>query len=234
MPVFPPGSIKALAILLPLVAGARSAGAAQIERLETGRTDLAVFQLNGTIEGGETIALQSMIGSLPADQPVAVVLHSNGGNMSEGMKLGEFFYQAKIPTFVRGFGGYCYSACSLAFLGGRDRITGKPARFKMAGGTLGFHQFSRPRSEEEMKKIYTKEDIDAENKTTRERCFALITYMKTIHEDLSKLHLMMKAPSEGMNEISNEDATALGFNVMGDNTVDYVEASNIVARVKGQ
>jgi hypothetical protein len=228
------GRLSALAVLLPLGAWSPPANAAQIERMETGRTDLAVFLLNGAIEGGETIALEREIAGIPADMPIAVVLHSPGGVLSEGIKLGEFFYQAKIPTFVHGYGGYCYSSCSLAFLGGRDRITGKPARFKMAGGILGFHQFHTPRSAEDQKRVFKKEDIDAENKRTRNTSLSIMTYMKNIHEDLSKLYLMMKSPAETTNDISNEDAVALGFNVMGDDASEFIQALNIQERVRGQ
>jgi hypothetical protein len=234
MAVFRDYAKKALAALLLFSAGAsRQVGAAVIERLETGRTDLAVFVLNGMIVGGETITLQREIAEMPSNLPVAVVLNSPGGNLQEGIKLGEFFYHAKIPTFVLGFGGYCYSACSVAFLGGRDRITGRPSRFKMTGGSLGFHQFRVVRSAEEQKKTYKKADIDAENKKTRTLTFALISYLRGIHEDMSKLHLMLKAPSEGMNLVSNEEAIALGINIMGENTPDFIVASNIQERVKG-
>jgi hypothetical protein len=225
---------NALAALLLLAAGGRQpAEAAVIERLETGRSDLAVFVLNGMIVGGETITLQHEIAELASNIPVAIVLNSPGGNLQEGIKLGKFFYQAKIPTFVLGFGGFCYSACSVAFLGGRDRITGKPSRFKMTGGSLGFHQFRAVRSADDQKKTYKKADIDAENKKTRTLTFALITYLKEIREDMSKLHMMLKAPSESMNLVSNEEAIALGINVMGENTADFIAASNIQERVKG-
>lgn len=222
--------LVALTCLLPGIVHAR---AAVIERLETGRGDVAVFALNGMIVGGETITLQHEIAEMPSSIPVAVVLNSPGGNLQEGIKLGLFFYHARITTFVLGFGGYCYSACSVAFLGGRDRATGKPSRFKMTGGNLGFHQFRVVRSAEEQKKVYKKADIDAENKKTRAITFSLISYLKEIHEDMTKLHLMLRAPSEGMNLVSNEEAIALGINVMGETSPDFIAAANIQERVKG-
>src|SRR5215470_4817968 len=150
----------------------KPAKAALIERMDIGRSDTALFILYGPIVGGETIALQREISKLPSSLPVAVVLNSPGGSVAEGVTLGRFFYAAKIPTFVMGFGGICYSACSLAFLGGRDRITGKPARFKMAGGSLGFHQFRINRTEEEKKKTYKKADADTQIKHARSVIFA--------------------------------------------------------------
>ncbi len=221
------------AFLLP-VTSLFSATAATIERLEVGRNDLAVFAMNGRIAGGETITLQREIAQLPPDMPVAIVLNSPGGNLSESIKLGEFFYRAKIPTFVMGFGGYCLSACSVAFLGGRDRATGKPARFKMTEGSLGFHQFHQIRKPEDQKKTFKKADMEAQYKYTRATVFSLITYLKEIHEDISKLHLMLKAPTESMQMISNEEAIALGINIMKEDAPDFIAASNIQERVKAQ
>lgn len=220
-----------LAIFLAALFDLSPAGAATVERLETGRSDLAIFLLNGLITGGETIALQRQISRLPSSLPVAVILNSPGGNLAEGVTLGRFFYAAKIPTFVRGYGGICYSACSLAFLGGRDRLTGKPARFKMSGGNLGFHQFSVTRTEENKAKIYKKADVDNQIKWARSVTFALINYLISIHEDMSKLHLMLQSPADKITLVSNEQAIALGIHVMLDDGDDFIAATAIQERV---
>ncbi len=208
------------------------AKAALIERIDIGRSDLALFLLYGPIVGGETITLQREISRLPSSLPVAVVLDSPGGSIQEGVTLGLFFYAAKIPTFTAGFGSGCFSSCSIAFLGGRDRITGKPARFKMAGGSLGFHQFRANRTEAERTKIYKKADADAQIKWARSTIFALINYLIAIHEDMSKLHLMLQAPAEAINLVSNEQAIALGIHVMMDDANDFIVATAIQERVQ--
>lgn len=223
--------LAAVSLLLAL-AVARPATAAEIERLEAGRSDVAIFVINGQFFGDETISLQREVSLLPSNMPVAVVLQSPGGKLQEGIKLGTFFHQAKIPTFVMGFGGGCFSACSLAFLGGRDRATGKPSRFKMATGRLGFHQFHRTPSEEDLKKVYKKADMDAHIQSARLSTFDIIKYLKDIGEDMSKLHLMLVAPAEGMRLVSNEEAVALGIHVMGEDAGDFIEASRILERVK--
>jgi hypothetical protein len=210
------------------------AHAASIERLEIGRTDLAVFVLDGQIVGGETIALERELSVLPSQLPVAVVLNSPGGSLVEGLKLGLMFYQANIPTFTMGFGGLCASACSLAFLGGRDRVTGKPSRFKMVNSRLGFHQFNVRRTEEQKSKVYKKADIDAAERDTRLTIFVIISYLKEIGEDMSKLHLILKAPSENMNFITDEEAVALGIHVMGEDSNDFIEATRVSERIKAR
>jgi hypothetical protein len=221
-----------MAGLMAIALSVHPADAAYIERVDIGRPDVAVYVLNGPIVGGETFALQREISRLPSALPVAVVLNSPGGNLAEGVTLGEFFYAAKIPTFVMGFGGICMSACSLAFLGGRDRVTGKPSRFKMYGGNLGFHQFVITRTEEMKKKVFKKADVDNEIKKARTITFALINYLINIHEDISKLHLMLQSPAQKMTMVSNEQAVALGINVMGDDANDFTAASAIQERVQ--
>ncbi len=223
--------ILALLFLVPL--SLFPAKAAVFERLEAGRTDFEAFVMSGEMVGGETLALQRELADLPPNTPVAVILNSPGGRLDEGIKLGEFFYRAKISTFVMGFGGYCYSACSIAFLGGRDRLTGKPARFKMAEGQLGFHQFRTIRRAEDQKKTFKKADMDAQYKHTRVTVFSLMKYLREIHEDMSKLHLMLKAPTQSMQILSNEEAIALGINVMKEDAPDFIAASNIQERVQG-
>ena len=226
-----PAKCLLASFMLALVV-ARPGTAAEIERLEPGRSDVAIFAINGQFILGETMSLQREISLLPSNMPVAVVLNSPGGKLAEGIKLGTFFHQAKIPTFVMGFGGYCNSACSLAFLGGRDRTTGKPSRFKMTTGRLGFHQFSPTPSEEELKKVYKKADMDAQAQAARLNTFLIIRYLKEIGEDMSKLHLMLVAPAEGIRLVSNEEAVALGIHVMGEDAGDFIEASRILERVK--
>src|SRR5262245_15210737 len=220
----------ATAVLFGL--GASDLKAATIERMDVGRADVVVFMINGQFAGGETIELQRQIAKLPTNLPVSVILHSPGGSLREGLELGEFFYKARISTFVMGYGGLCASACALAFLGGRDAKTGKPSRVKMNGGRLGFHQFNISRSEADKAKVYSKADMEATLKGTRSVTFAIMTYLTRIQEDMSKLHLMLKAPSEDMNFISSAEALALGINVMGEDADEFIQASAIQARIK--
>jgi hypothetical protein len=123
---------KALARALALATialGAMSghATAGTVSEVNAGRSDLAVFLIEGVIVGGETLTLEGFVGKLPPNKSVAVILNSPGGNLDEGLKLGRFFHRARISTFVLGYGGGCASACAIAFLGGRDR-DGRPSR----------------------------------------------------------------------------------------------------------
>ncbi|HZV20110.1 MAG TPA: hypothetical protein VE986_01040, partial [Hyphomicrobiales bacterium] len=97
----------------------------------------------------------------------------------------------------------------------------------------GFHQIRITRTEEEKKKIYKKIDVDNQIKTTRAIALALINYLASIHEDLSKLHLLLEAPAEKINLVTNEQALTLGINVMDDTAEEFIEAIAIQQRVQG-
>jgi hypothetical protein len=204
--------------------------AATITEVNPGRPDLSVFLLQGQIQGGETLALEVLIGKLPPSRSAAIILHSPGGDLLEGMKLGRFFYRARIATFVLGYGGGCHSACALAFLGGRDHDR-RPSRTKMTGGNLGFHQFNRTRSPEELAKKYTKTDMENEIFRTRAVALAIIEYLSDIGEDMSFLHLMLKAPASQITLLSNEDAVTYGIHVMDERSEQVINSASIRARI---
>lgn len=83
-----------------------------------------------------------------------VALHSSGGNLSEGLKIGRFLRANRVDTVVQKYSlrapmqsewdysnaaspegsSHCYSACALAFMGGVERTV-------PLGSEIGFHQF---------------------------------------------------------------------------------------------
>jgi len=217
--------------LVAVALGAMSgrASAASVTEVNAGRSDLSVFLLEGPIQGGETLTIESFVGRLPPNRSVAVILNSPGGNLDEGMKLGRFFHRARISTFVLGYGGGCYSACAIAFLGGRDH-DGRPSRVKMTGGALGFHQFRRERDPAMADKKYTKADIEQEVMTTRRTALSIIEYLADVGEDMSFLHLILKAPSADVNLLSNEEAVTYGIHVMDQKSDLVIDSANIRAR----
>jgi hypothetical protein len=228
-------SVRSAAVAIAAVALAALSGrasAANVTEVNAGRSDLAVFLLEGPIQGGETLALEGFVGRLPPNRSVAVILNSPGGNLDEGMKLGRFVHRARVSTFVLGYGGGCFSACAIAFLGGRDR-DGRPSRVKMTGGSLGFHQFRRVRDAKADQK-FTKADIEQEVAITRRVALSIIEYLSDIGEDMSFLHLMLKAPSADVNLLSNEEAVTLGIHVMDQRSDQVIDSANIRARTDGR
>ena len=205
----------AIVVVCAIIGLASPASAATVTRIENGRPGTATFLFEGSIVAGDFQRMAKALQKLPVGTSVSVILESPGGLVSEGLQLGVLFHRAKVTTVVKGDGATCYSACALAFLGGRDFRTGAPARIKMSGGKLGFHQFRRTY---DPLKIYTKADYEAEVARAQVTTGKIVTYLKDIGEDLSKLQLMLRAPSEGMNVISNEECLERGFQVLDEAT----------------
>jgi hypothetical protein len=220
------------AIIAVALGSAAPAAAAEITRTDLGMSglpDTVAFLYKGPVAGGDLLNLQSQISALPANTAVAIVLESPGGSLGEGIALGQFFHRAKIISVVGRVGGGCHSACSIAFLGGRNGRTGKPMRIKSSTGQLGFHQFSL---RFDPNKKYTKKDRDDMVLAVQDITFALVDYFKSIDEDLTFLPFMLRAPTEQIRLLSNEDAIASGIHVYNEQTKLLIDPSQIRQRVK--
>src|SRR5271166_490109 len=220
----------AVALAAAVVLSCACAQSATVTRVASGKADLAVILIEGRLDGGETLVLESLVSKLPLSTTVAVILNSPGGDLHEGMTLGRFFHQAHIPTFVLGYGGICASACAMGFIGGRDR-EGRPSRTKMSGGALGFHQFQRDHGTDANKK-FTKADIEREVLVTRKIALDIIQYLSDIGEEMSFLHLMLLAPAAEVTWLSNEDAVTYGIHVMDERNELVIDSAGIRARVE--
>lgn len=220
----------AVLVALALIVLPARAPAAAVSEVSSGNPNLGVFLIQGQIVGGETLALEALVGALPPNRPIAIILSSPGGSLGEGLKLGRFFYRARITTFVLGYGNICMSACAMAFLGGRD-IDGRPARFKTWGGNLGFHQFKSDRSAADSAKKYTKADMEREMNNTRTIALQIIEYLTDIGEDMSFLHLMLKAPAADITLLSNEDAVTYGIHVLDERNEQVIDSTRIRQRI---
>jgi hypothetical protein len=186
--------------------------AATLKRVDFGAPSTATFLLSGLLVGGELSKLQAEVGKLPPSQRIVVILDSPGGLLVEGLRLGKFFHDARIATLVAAGGIGCHSACSLAFLGGRDAVTGKRQRAMMSGAKLGFHQFS---ARFDPGRTYTQKDMSVAVEEAHRVMDAIIGYLRSIDEDLSFLTLMLKAPHESMTLLDEEGAIKRGIEVLG-------------------
>jgi len=83
----------------------------------------------GGINDGAAEALTKALDIAPAVNNV--VFSSMGGWVREGNLVANIISQRKLSTYVE---GECTSACTIAFLAGRDRVVGPDA-------LIGFHQF---------------------------------------------------------------------------------------------
>ena len=202
-----------LALATAVILAVTPARAASVKRVETNATASAItFKISGLLVGGETGKLQAEVAKVPPGEGIAVILDSPGGLVSEGLKLGKFFYDARIATLVAADGSGCHSACSLAFLGGRDAASGKRMRVMMSGARLGFHQFS---ARFDPNRTYGPKDMSAAVEDSHRVMDAIIGYLRSIDEDLSFLTLMLRAPHESISLLSEDAAMERDIHVVG-------------------
>jgi len=92
------------------------------------------IEIIGVLNRGVSEALARRL----KDAPQAEVIHLNsfGGLSFEGWRLFELIRSRGLVTYAS---GWCYSACTTAFLGGRERLIAPGAR-------LGFHKPARSRA----------------------------------------------------------------------------------------
>jgi hypothetical protein len=95
----------------------------------------AEAEIVGGVKYGMTADLAKL---LDVHKDVRVLhLDSVGGRIGEGKKLNALIRERELDTYVE---GKCLSACTLAFVAGRQRILRK-------GGSLGFHRGAFPGSQ---------------------------------------------------------------------------------------
>ena len=218
-----------LAIATLSVVASSGMHAATVTSVPSARDDLALFFMNGQINGTETLELTRLVSQVPSTKNIALIMNSPGGVMTEGLALGRFLYKSKISTFVLGGGGGCASACSIAFLGGRDR-QGKPSRTKSVNSELGFHQFYLPLTPETAKQRYTKKQMEERVMRTHSLIIDIIAYLIEIGEDFDKLDLMLSKPGTDLRNVTNQESATYGINVVDETNGAVIEASSVRAR----
>lgn len=219
------GAACAVASLLATPA----AEAATIETVAMSAPGKAGYLLSGEMMDGDLLKLQTEIAKLPPDQAVTVFLDSPGGSLGEGVRLGQFFYSARIATAIKGQKGRCLSACAIAFLAGRDHGSGDPLRIKPSTAQLGFHAF---RLQFDDKKKYNASNMAEMVAVTQRISYALIEYFREIKVDAKFLPLMLKAPTEQMRLVGNEEALQLGFHVWDEAGKRLIDPASLRSRLE--
>ena len=188
---------------------------------ENNSMSLRAILARGDIEKGDTDRLRHFLAKLPKRKRTAVYLDSNGGNLYEGLALGKYFYESKIKTAIEGNVGACASACALAFLGGRDEVTGKPWRAKSSTSRLGFHSFA---ASFDFKKSYSAKDMESLLQSAQFVVLDIADYLRAIGTDLEFLRIMFRAASDDMNWISNQEALQIGIHVWDERNREMVDS----------
>jgi hypothetical protein len=223
----------AVAVILPgfVAAWLTHAQAAELRHLKIGVPDLEVFSYQGMVTNGDALRLQAELVKLAPNKRVAILLNSNGGLYLEGLALGRLFYKAKISTFVIGNGGVCLSSCAMAFLGGRDSVSGEPLRAIIQGGSLGFHQFHTTFPPD---RKFTKADLERSVGEVQKMVFDDLRYLKEINQDPRTYRRQISEPAESMLFIRDSAALENGFQVVSAETRTLISPGAILDRMKAK
>lgn len=153
-----------------------------------------------------------------------VSLHSPGGNVRAGLALGREFRKHALATYVardtpdslRSAPGECYSACSLAYLGGRFRYIDK-------GSAYGVHRFS------------FRKTSAADSDIAQVLSGQLVDYMTEMGIDAGLYALMTLAGNDDMLVLPKDDLERLKVINNGVLTTAWtLESIDVGLYVKGQ
>src|SRR5262245_54626706 len=166
-----------------------------VPRSESGAfRDTTVVYLDGRIDAGAPSRLAQALEGI--DGRIATWLNSPGGNLFAGMQLGRVIRKHGASTHIIDsrtlLPGECYSACSVAFLGGVYRFNDNGARY-------GVHRASLrggPKSGDP--------DLDQDLSS------AIRAYVREMGVDARLLELWLKARPDEMYVLSEREARGLG------------------------
>jgi hypothetical protein len=197
-------------------------------KMDIGLPNTVALMVRGEYNGNEILRLKSAIAEIEPGKRIIAVLDSPGGNVVQGEALGRFFYDAKIPTMVLA-GSLCASACTYAFLGGRDPLTGNPLRILASGAKLGFHNFAATGLPE---KAYTKAELENISRETQQLVYRNLMHLTHVKAPLKVLQLNTGTKHEDVNFITESDALDYGIAVLNRETGKLVLPDNLEKRIR--
>jgi hypothetical protein len=166
-----------------------------VPRSESGAfRDTTVVYLDGRIDAGAPVRLAQALEGV--DGRIAIWLNSPGGNLFAGMQLGRVIRKHSASTHIIDsrtlLPGECYSACSLAFLGGVYRFNDNGARYGVHRASLrGGPKTGDP-------------DLDQDLSS------AIRAYVREMGVDERLVDLWLKARPDQMYVLSEREARGLG------------------------
>jgi hypothetical protein len=200
-------------------------------KIDIGLPNTVALMVRGEYNGNEILRVKSAIAEIESGKRIIAVLDSPGGRVDQGEALGRFFYDAKIPTMVLA-GSLCASACTYAFLGGRDPTTGNPLRILVSGAKLGFHNFAATGLPE---KAYTKAELENISRETQQLVYRNLVHLTHVKAPLAVLKLNTGTKHESVNFITEGDALEYGIAILNRETGRLVLPESLEKRTrKGQ
>lgn len=185
------------------------ASAASMDYYMIEESKTVAIWFTGEIAKGDYERIKRTIDGIPAGYQKILLLESGGGDGQEGMLIGRYIRQTKIPTMVP-LGSGCHSACTFIFLAGTDPQSGAAQRILVSGAKLGFHQgrYALPGGQ------YSEADLNAIQTATQNMVGDFEAYLRDINASPEFLRLYMSAPSSDMTLITEFQALRLGIHVM--------------------
>ena len=179
--------------------------------------DTALVYLDGRIDAGAPDRLSRALDGVKGK--TAIWLNSPGGNLFAGMQLGRIIRRHGASTHIISsrtlLPGECYSACSLAFLGGIYRFNDNGARY-------GVHRASLGSAGEDADRAH---DLSA----------AVDSYIREMGVDARLLDLWTKAAPDEMYVLSPKEAEDLGVVNNGRKPPEWsITASGGSSRLQGR
>ena len=214
-----------LTMLTPQVANADIL----ITKLDIGLPNSVALKITGMFTGNEILRLKAAISEIEPGKRVIAVLDSPGGNVVQGEALGRFFYDARIPTLVMA-GSVCASACTFAFLGGRDPVTGNPLRMLASGARLGFHNFALPGGFPE--RPYTKAELENISRESQQVVYRNLMHLMHVKAPLSIMKLNTGTKHNEINMLSEGDALEHGIAVLDLESGKLIQPDNLEKRMR--
>ena len=197
-------------------------------KIDIGLPNTVALMVRGEYNGNEILRVKSAIAEIESGKRIIAVLDSPGGRVDQGEALGRFFYDAKIPTLVLA-GSLCASACTYAFLGGRDPTTGNPLRILASGAKLGFHNFAATGIPE---KAYTKAELENISRETQQLVYRNLVHLTHVKAPLAVLKLNTGTKHESVNFITEGDALEYGIAILNRETGRLVLPESLEKRTR--
>jgi len=221
-------SLAGLMLACVAASAPRAHAEVSVFKIDIGLPNTVAVMVRGGFTGNEILRLKATIADIDPSKRIIVILDSPGGDVIQGEALGRFFWDARIPTMVLG-NTICASACTYAFLGGRNPITGNPLRILGLGAKLGFHRV-RPQGMPE--RVYTKAELENVSRETQQIIYRNLQHLIYVHAPLDILKLNTGTVSEQVNFITEGDALNYGIAVLDARTGNLVLPDNIDRRTR--
>ena len=188
-----------------------------VPRSESGAfRDTTLVYLDGRIDAGAPDRLSKALAGI--NGRTAIWLNSAGGNLFAGMQLGRIIRRHGASTNIIDartlLPGQCYSACSLAFLGGVYRFGDNGARYGVHSASLGPAGEGADRAS----------DLSA----------AVGSYIREMGVDVRLLDLWKKARPDQMYVLSQKQAEDLGVVNNGRKPPEWRVVSGGGSRLQGR